>query len=118
MRAAIDRAGPFVVSFALTSLFFLQMCDWMFACGCQPLWSGADALCNVHLQHAARHCPICTRGLEGQAGMMTVMALPQLAVSLWWRKTMPMRMATSILLVPSIFALAGALLGYTDGYWR
>ena len=63
------RLLPFAASFSVTCLFFINVCNWIFGCGCRSLWAGADAMCNVHLS-ASRHCPFCSRGVAGYAAIM------------------------------------------------
>ena len=87
-RRLLDRLGPFAISFAVTSTFFINLCAFIFRCGCRSLWAGADASCNVHAA-ASRHCPWCSHGLEGYTLVMTLVCAPQLAVSVlppFWRK--------------------------------
>ena len=66
-----DRLFPFAISFTVTCLFFINVCNWLFDCGCHSLWAGADAMCNVHLANVP-HCPICSRGIPGYAGVMAM----------------------------------------------
>jgi hypothetical protein len=112
----VSRFGPFVLSFAVTCLLFIDLCGWMFSCGCVSLWAGADAACNVHAAHGP-HCPICSRGSVGYAGVFSVIALPQLAASAWWRRGALVRTVVCLLLFPAAFLIAGLLLGYIDSYW-
>jgi hypothetical protein len=111
-----DRLVPFGVSFAVTCLFFIDICDWIFGCGCRPLWAGADALCNVHIL-ASRHCPFCSRGVAGYAVIMTAVAVPQFAVSMWSRWSSATRIAVCLLLIPAAMIAVGLAAGSYDGYW-
>ena len=112
-----DRLLPFAISFAVTCLFFINVCNWLFDCGCQSLWAGADAMCNVHLVNV-RHCPICSRGIAGYAAVMTAVTLPQLAASIWLPSRAIIRSIVCLLLFPAGMAAVGALLGVYDGYWN
>jgi hypothetical protein len=111
-----DRLVPFAVSFAVTCLFFINVCDLIFGCGCRSLWSGADAMCNVHLA-ASRHCPFCSRGIAGYAGVMTLVSAPQLAVSAWSRWGTTPRIIVCLLLFPAAMLALGLAAGAYDGYW-
>ena len=111
-----DRLLPFGVSFVLTCVFFIDICDLIFDCGCQSLWAGADAMCNVHLANS-RHCPFCSRGVPGYAVVMTAVTLPQFAVSMWASWTWRKRVVVCVLLVPVAMAAVGLGLGTYDGYW-
>jgi hypothetical protein len=112
-----DRLLPFAVSLAVTCLFFINMCAWLFECGCVSLWAGADVACNVHALQPP-HCPFCVHGLAGQAGVMFVVCLPQMAVSLRapWGRTA--RTLMCLALFPVMMVAVGLLLGWRDGYWR
>ena len=76
-RIAIAAAG-----FVFTSLFFINLCNIIFACGCASLWAGADAHCNIH-DAGAGHCPVCSHGVTGYALVFAAIAGPQLAVALF-----------------------------------
>jgi hypothetical protein len=112
-----SRLLPFGVSFVVTCLFFINVCNWLFDCGCHSLWAGADAMCNVHLANA-KHCPICSRGIPGYAWVMAAVTLPQLAASVWLGATRLTRTIVCLLLFPAGMAAVGALLGLYDGYWK
>ena len=111
-----DRLLPFAISFAVTCLFFINVCNWLFDCGCQSLWAGADAMCNVHLAHV-KHCPICSRGMPGYAAVMAAVSAPQLAASAWLPRDRATRIAICLLLFPAGMMIVGGLLGLHDGYW-
>jgi hypothetical protein len=112
----IDRLTPFAVSFTITCIFFINVCDWIFDCGCRSLWAGADAICNVHLADS-RHCPFCSRGMAGYAAILTAVSAPQLAVSASSRTSMTTRVVLCLLLFPAMMVAVGYLLGASDGYW-
>ncbi|MQA28852.1 MAG: hypothetical protein GEU82_03290 [Luteitalea sp.] len=118
MRAGpfADRLLPFAVSFAVTCIFFINLCAWIFECGCRSLWAGADALCNVHVADS-RHCPFCSRGTLGYAAVMIAVSVPQAAVSAWTRWSRATRVLMCLLLFPASMVIAGLLLGAYDGYW-
>jgi hypothetical protein len=112
-----DRIIPFAASFAVTCVFFINVCDWIFDCGCRSLWAGADAMCNVHLA-GSRHCPICSRGVPGYAAVMALVSAPQLAASLWLPAGRTARLIVCLLLFPISMVLVGLLAGTIDGYWN
>ncbi len=111
-----DRLLPAAISFTVTCLFFINVCDWMFDCGCRSLWAGADALCNVHLA-GVRHCPICSRGIAGYTAVMAAVSAPQLAASVWLPFDKVTRIVLCLLLFPAGMIAVGGLLGLYDGYW-
>jgi hypothetical protein len=110
------RLVPFAVSFTVSCLFFINVCDLIFGCGCRSLWSGADAMCNVHLS-ASRHCPFCSRGVAGYAAIMTLVSAPQFAVSMWTQWSRAARIVVCLLLFPAAMLVVGLAAGAYDGYW-
>jgi hypothetical protein len=110
------RLVPFAISFTTTCLFFINVCDWIFDCGCRSLWAGADAMCNVHIAES-RHCPICSHGIAGYAVVMTAVGLPQLAASFWLSTNMWARTVICLLLFPAGMVVVGVVAGIWDGYW-
>jgi hypothetical protein len=110
-RLAIAMAG-----FAVTSLFFIDLCNFIFACGCTSLWAGAEAHCNVH-QSVRLHCPICTLGPGGYAIVYGLIALPQIAVALLLRRGRWMlRFAIVLLLFPVLGTAVMSVTGWLSGY--
>jgi hypothetical protein len=116
-RAVRGRLLPFAVSFATTCLFFINVCDLIFDCGCRSLWAGADAMCNVHLANM-RHCPICSRGISGYAVVMTAVTVPQLVASVWLSWNPIARTVICLLIFPAAMLAVGGVLGIYDGYWQ
>jgi hypothetical protein len=111
-----DRLLPFAVSFTLTCLFFINICDWIFGCGCRSLWAGADVMCNVHLA-GSRHCPFCSHGVAGYAAVMSALSAPQFAVSVWSGWGRAARIAACLLLIPAAMLAVGVIAGFYEGYW-
>jgi hypothetical protein len=108
---------PFGVSFAATCVFFIDVCGWIFSCGCRSLWAGADMACNVHAL-TAPHCPFCVRGVAGYAGVIILVCLPQLACSLRMTWSVTVRVIACVALFPASMIVVGLMLGWYDGYWR
>jgi hypothetical protein len=117
MVPASSRWAPFAISFTVTCVFFINFCAWIFQCGCQSLWAGADALCNVHLSSEHR-CPWCAHGIMGYAVVMTAVSIPQLAVSTLMRSHWLTRAALGLTLGAISGALMALAFGWMDGYWR
>lgn len=47
-----------VLAALVNRLAHSDMCNWMFACGCKPLWAGGWTDCNIH-SRTNPHCPWC-----------------------------------------------------------
>jgi hypothetical protein len=112
----LPRLSPFLISFAVTCAFFIDLCAWIFQCGCHALWAGADLACNIHAQHG-RHCPWCSHGRTGYAIAMTLVCLPQLAVSLRSGWSWPIRTMVATAIFPAAGLVVALLFGWMDGYW-
>lgn len=110
-RVAIALAG-----FVFTSLFFINLCNLVFACGCASLWAGADVHCNVH--HAGGlHCPVCNHGVFGYAITFIAIVIPQLTVAFWMKRgPWIWRLAVVLALFPLVGAIVMAAAGWLDGY--
>jgi hypothetical protein len=121
MSPRLRRAGGSLAIFlgasTVTSLFFINFCGTVFQCGCQSLWSGADAHCNIH-NPTGRHCPWCAVGAAGQYSIYGAMVVAQALLShlpLVWN--WPRRLAATLLAFPMIGLIAAWVLGWTTGYW-
>ncbi len=112
----LGRISPFLVSFALTSTFFINFCAWIFQCGCRALWAGADVACNIHAQHG-KHCPWCSHGHAGQAMIVVLLSVPQLAVSFGTHWSWPVRTLAAVALFPMAGLVVALAFGLADGYW-
>lgn len=100
---------------AVTCVFLIDFCNLVFQCGCQSLWAGAAAHCNIHTP-GARHCPWCSRDWTPAFAAMIV---PQIAISFWpstWH--WGVRLVMAIAAFPVFGGLAALVYGYATGYWR
>ena len=109
------------------------MCNWMFQCGCRPLWGspGGWSTCNVH-QRVNPRCPWCLPWLQpetagwfhlwrldsaiGQDGLATLSLAAPLAW--WWRSardTSPLLLARALALAAGAFAASELLVGAVYG---
>lgn len=117
MRAT--RWWVFALAAVVTSVFFINFCNLMFACGCQSLWAGADAHCNVHHAGAGHHrCPWCQMGTVGSYTIWGTIIFTQLLVA---RRTERLGWIPCSLLSLTAFPLVGAVwaagAGLYFGYW-
>jgi hypothetical protein len=117
-----SRRWPNVLIFAfaatVTSVFFINLCGTIFRCGCESLWSGAAAHCNIH-QAGSRHCPWCVHGQVASAVPWAVIVAAQSAIAFWPR---PMHAGVRLVSAVAAFPPAGAVIalayGLATGYWR
>jgi hypothetical protein len=114
----LQSTAIFVAAASVTSLLFLDFCNWIFACGCRSLWAGADAHCNIH-HVGAKHCPFCSIGNAGAGAVFIGILIPQAFFSF-----RPVRWAwhSRFLAALAAFPLAGSAiafsLGWYMGYWN
>ena len=117
MRQIAGRLAIFAGAAAVTCTFFINLCNWIYRCGCESLWAGAAEHCNIH-NETGRHCPFCSHGNAAYAGVLAWILIPQLIVSVWplpWK--WPMRLAVVLLVFPVACWLAAVVFGWLDGYW-
>ena len=114
----LPNAITFAGAAAFTSLFVVDFCAAIFGCGCLPLWSGADAHCNIH-QAGTRHCPWCAQGLAASAVPWALIVAVQAAISFWPR---PIPAAVRAVSALAAFPVAGGVLALAYGiaaeYWK
>ncbi|HWZ31668.1 MAG TPA: hypothetical protein VNX18_10065 [Bryobacteraceae bacterium] len=111
----ISRFSPFAISFTLTSLFFINLCNLIFRCGCRSLWAGAAVACNIHAQQG-HHCPWCSHATGGYAIVMTLMCIPQLGVC-FTRWSWPVRAIVATAMFPAAGLVIAGAFGWLGGYW-
>jgi hypothetical protein len=117
LKIWLPRAAIFAVCAVVTSVFFINLCSVIYACGCTSLWAGAAAHCNVHAA-SGKHCPWCKIGEMGQYGVYGSMLAAQALVSFWpiaW--TWPQRFVITLLAFPGVGLVLGLVLGIRQGYW-
>ena len=117
MPAVLSKWSPFALSFAVDGVFFINLCSWIFRCGCRSLWAGADMACNIHMAHG-KHCPFCAHGWQGQALVMLAIWVPQFFISTRLSWNWPMRFGASLAVFPVMELVAALVLGYADKYWN
>lgn len=115
-KSAFSKWSPFAIVFVVDCLFFINLCAWIFRCGCHSLWAGADMSCNIHMAHM-KHCPFCSHGWQGQMLVMTAIWIPQAIVCLRLSWTWPARFLTALVLFPVVEGIAALIFGRFDGYW-
>lgn len=73
------RIGLFLAASIVTSVFFIDFCGFVYGCGCQSIWAGADSACNIHT-HGVKHCPFCSIGLPGPVGVWALIVASQAGI--------------------------------------
>jgi len=113
----LQSSAIFAASAAVTCVFFINLCNWIYQCGCQSLWAAAAAHCNVHNPNV-RHCPFCAHGQTGYVVVLCLILIPQFALS-WWPSQWGWRIRLMLVLLAFPLAALGAALalGWFDGYW-
>ena len=111
------QVAPFLAAAIFTSVFFIDFCGLVYACGCRSLWAGADAACNIH-NHGGKHCPWCSIGLLPSVGVWAIIVLSQAFVSfrLPGLGTTGRTVAT-FAAFPLTGGMLALILGLWTGYW-
>jgi hypothetical protein len=114
----IQGTAIFLVAASVTAVFFIDFCNWIYACGCRSLWAGADAHCNIH-QPGARHCPFCAIGVAGGGAVFLAIVAPQAYLSFRpARWAWPFRLLAALAAFPVAGSGIAILLGWRMGYWN
>ena len=108
----------FLFGAAVTSVFLIDFCNFVYACGCTHLWAGADTLCNIHNEQPP-HCPWCSIGREGFAAVYIAILGAQLAslrlsAGFGW----PLRALLVLAAFPASAGVLALLVGWWKGYWN
>lgn len=118
MSAARVNLAVALFAIAFTSVLFIDLCDLIFRCGCDHLWAGADARCNVH-QPGVKHCPFCSFGIAGYGITYVGIAAPQALLAFRPRRwTHWRRLGMALAAFPLIGGLEAFVLGHFTGYWN
>jgi hypothetical protein len=114
----LARALNFIVSGSITGIFFINLCNLIYRCGCRSIWAGADIACNIHMQ-GTKHCPWCSHGSGVYAAVLTSILVPQLVLSAYPSRWgwFP-RLAASVAAFPIAGLIIALAFGLADGYWN
>lgn len=115
--AGVRRVLLFSVALVFSSVFFIDFCAWLFQCGCQSLWAGAEETCNIHIAHS-RHCPWCVHPYAGGLaafGAVTLAQIGAMAAPFGWGLATRFGLALSAL--PLVAGTIGLVQGWWWGYW-
>ncbi len=114
------RAADFAIfglAAGVSGAFMLDLCDWIFACGCRSPWAGAAESCNIHTA-AARHCPWCVMSPVWLAVIFGCMLGLQAVITLAQEWRWPVRLVLALGAFPAVGWLAGLLSGMYLRYWN
>ncbi len=116
LRWLLPRLVCLGLALGVTSVFFIQYCHLIFECGCQALWAGGSATCNIHAP-APPHCPWClSEGSYGYLSMWGIFAA-QAGITLWPGTFGKWRVLALFLAFPLVGGVAGLAAGLATGYW-
>jgi hypothetical protein len=111
-------ALTFLAAAVVTSVFFIDLCNFAYSCGCRSLWAGAASECNIH--HAgSRHCPWCSVGTAGGILVYSAILAAQAAVVyLGPGEDWKVRLVLAIVAFPIAGLAIAAAMGLSTGYWQ
>ena len=102
---------------AVTSVFFIDLCNVIYQCGCDHLWGAQAAFCNIHNPNA-KHCPWCSVGLLGYSLLYGGIVVVQLVLGFFPRRwPWTRRLAAALIAFPVLGGLEGLIMGWSMGYW-
>lgn len=116
-QRVVERSAISILSLAVTFVFFINLCNAIYQCGCQSIWAGLARSCNIHTA-GVKHCPWCSHGAFVYNSVLALVLIPQLLVcwlpGRWnWRP----RFVAALFLFPLVGSLAAIVMGWADGYW-
>ena len=112
----ILKGSIFLVSAVITSVFLINFCAMIYGCGCTFLWAGADTHCNIHT--GPKHCPWCSIGMSGFAGVyLTIIAAQAIAAFGPWALSWPGRLGMTIAAFPAAGTVVALVVGLYKRYW-
>jgi len=104
--------------FTISSVFFIDVCDLVFDCGCRSVWAGASTACNIH-HTAGPHCPWCAHPLAAGLVAFLAMAAVQTFIVLGpGRAGAKRRFALALLSFPVTAGIVGVVQGFLWDYWK
>ncbi len=119
LRPLLGPALVFAATAAAGALFFLDLCDLIYGCGCVAWWEGAAAHCNIQVP-GPPDCPFCARpavsagayfaGVGAQAVVLLRSPPPGLAA-------LAGRALAALAAFGGVIAAIGVALGLVVGYW-
>ena len=112
----VRRIAVFLLAASVAYVFFINLCDFMFHCGCQSLWAGAAAMCNINMPDLP-HCPFCSTGWWGASFPKWVMWSAQAAIAFPpWKMGDGTRLLLSLASFPVVGGVIGLIIALSTGY--
>ncbi len=116
----IQDWSPRICVFSLVAtvagLFFINLCDLIYQCGCVSLWSGGVAYCNIQTP-GPPDCPFCDRPALAQASLYATLGVQGLVAFGPTRLRLPGRLLAGLIAFPVVVGGFGLALGLHAGYW-
>lgn len=116
-RFWLGGASIWLITGSIAFAFMINLCDWIYDCGCRSLWNGAAEMCNIH-DAGTPDCPWCSTGWLG-AYLPPAMVLLAQGFIAFWPSSMPwwLRTVTALLAFPVVGGVLGIAFGIATGYW-
>ena len=115
-RSLLARLACLATALAITQTLFIQYCDFLFDCGCQPLWADRADRCNIH-SPVPPHCPWCLDGGASGRWANVAIVVAQVLLSLVPGSFGAFRAASVFLAFPIVGGLGGLVAALLSGYW-
>lgn len=116
LRSLLPRLACLALAVGVTWLLFIDYCDLIFACGCQSLWAGGSASCNIHAP-SPPHCPWCLN--DGSYGWWSMWGIcfAQAGIALGPGKFGRWRVVAVFAAFPVLGGIAAVATGLYTGYF-
>ncbi len=119
LRSLVGPALAFIAVSAIGALFFLDLCDLIYDCGCASWWAGGASHCNIQTP-GPPDCPFCAHPTASAAACFLGIGA-QAGIILRRFSAGPRVLLRRALLALAAFALviaaAGGVLGVAVSYW-
>ena len=116
MRSFVSKAVVLAVAAGVTGTFFINFCDLVYQCGCESLWAGVAAHCNIHAAQPP-HCPWCASQAAGNSSFGVILGMQALAAFLPGSAGLGKRLALALAAFPVAGGVMALAWGWCTGYW-
>lgn len=117
-----------MASVVVAAMFWLQLCDLVYACGCRAIWAGAAEHCNIHVEPSGspHRCPWCVSPTAGAVSFLGTMGWFSVAFLRRWPRRrahvsavheLISRLVIAGMAIPVFVFGVGWISGAVLGYW-
>lgn len=116
LRKLAIRALVLAPLVAVAATFFLNVCHWIYDCGCVSLWNGGAAFCNIQTP-GPPDCPFCAQPDIAYGALYGTFAVQAALVFVPGSLGLGIRALLGLAAFPLVVGAVGIALGLETGYW-